>query len=170
MNPEDIPRKNLDSEIFLKLRQSTEKIAKVLFTRLRGHLDTLKSLFFPPRLLGAYIKTANMQDVAGSDKAFAELQERYAALNSKSFGLSPKLQHPLSPISSHLEITPFQYPIFCGGLQDKKIIVTSPVRWIVSYQSGCPLSRFKAMLSGAEARQDDEIKRCICDHLITQIS
>lgn len=165
----EIQRKNLDNDAFLRLRQATERISKILFNRLRRHLDIIKPLFIPAKLLGVYVKTQHMEDVIGSDKAFAELQERYAELSSKSYGLHPKLQHPLPPISNQLEVTPYQYPIHFESSKEKKVIITSPTRWIVAYQSACPLSRFKSMLTGEEARQDEELKRCICDHLVFQI-
>lgn len=165
MNKEKIDRKNLDNQEFLKLRQATEKIAEVLSKRLKTHLDVLRALFIPRKLLGTYIKTANMQDVAGSDKAFAELQERYAAFCEKPFDLPKKLQIPLPSISNQLEVTPFQYPLFCEDAKEKSIRITSPVKWIVSYRSECPLSRLGAMLSGAETRQPDDMKRSLIDHI-----
>ena len=109
MNQEDITRKNLDNQEFLRLRQATEKIAQALTKRLKGHFDVLRPLFIPRKLLGTYIKSISSEDVVGSDKAFAKLQERYAAICEKPFGLPKKLQPPLSAISDHLEALPFQY-------------------------------------------------------------
>ena len=87
MEKEEINRKNLDSEEFLKLRHATGKIASVLDQRLRGHLEVLKPLFVPKKLFGSYIKSSAMAEVTGSDKAFAALQEHFASVCEKPFGL-----------------------------------------------------------------------------------
>lgn len=165
MDQEEINRKNLGNDEFLQLRQATEKIAQVLTKRLKSHLDVLKPLFIPRKLFGTYIKTSNMEEVIGSDKAFAELQERYSAICDQPFGLPKKLQRPLPPISNQLEAFPFQYTLICEGSNEKKIRVTSPAKWIVSYRTECPLNRLGAMLSGEESRQPDDMKQSLIDHL-----
>jgi hypothetical protein len=165
MNQETIVRKSLDNQEFLKLRQATDKIADVLTKRITTHLDILRPLFIPKKLLGTYVKSASMEEVVGSDKAFAMLQERYAAICEQPFGLPKKLQSPLTPISSQLEAIPFQYPLLFESSNDKKIRVTSPVKWIVSYRSECPLSRLQAMLSGKESRQPEDMRRSLIDHI-----
>jgi hypothetical protein len=106
-----------------------------------------------------------MEEVPGSDKAFAELQQQYAAVCDDPFGLPKKLQPPLPPISNQLEATPLQYALFPGDSKDKVISITSPVRWILSYRSECPLGRLKAMISGTEARQADDMRQSLVDHL-----
>lgn len=159
------PRKSLDNQQFLKLRQSTEKIAQALNKRLAGHLEILRPLFLPKLLLGAYIKTAAPEDIPGSDKAFASLQEKYAALCENPFGLPKKLPHPLPPISSQLEATPFEYPLYFENSKDKPIRVTSPTKWIISYGGGCPLSRLRAMVAGTEPRQIEDMRQAIINHL-----
>jgi hypothetical protein len=165
MNPEETSRKHLDNQEFLRLRQATEKMARMLSKRLRDHLEVVKPLFVPRGLLGNYIKSSTMEDVPGSDKAFAELQERFARVCEKPFGLPRKLQPPLPPIPHPLEMTPFQYPLNLLGAEDKPITVTSPTRWILSYRSDCPLNRLQAMVSGAEPRQPEEMRQSLINHL-----
>ncbi|MBC2695176.1 MAG: hypothetical protein HF982_07870 [Desulfobacteraceae bacterium] len=166
MNNEEIVRKNLESQQFLELRQATEKIAGVLDKGLKSHLSVLKSLFIPRKLLGTYIKSAAMEEVPGSNKAFAKLQEQYAAICDKPFGLSKKLHPPLPPISNHLEATAFQYSLSIGGSQEKVANITCPTKWILSYRSERSLNRLKAMLSGAVSRQADDMKQTLIDHLV----
>jgi len=161
----EIPRKNLDNEEFLKLRQSSEKIANALGKRLAGHLEILSPLFVPKRLLGTYIKSAAMEDVAGSDKAFADLQEQYSAISEKPFGLPRKLQTPLPPLATQLEMTLHQYPLVLEDLERRTVSITSPTRWILSFRSECPLSRLRAMVSGAETRQPEEMRQAILSHM-----
>ncbi len=165
MIQEEVSRKSLDDQEFLKLRRATEKISDILSKRIKSHLDVLKPLFVPKRLFGSYVKSASMDDVPGSDKAFAKLQERYGALSGEPFNLPRKLQTPLPAISNQLEVTPFQYLLPCGKSKDKTINVTSPIAWVIAYRSECPLTRLKAMISGNEARQPDDIRGSLVAHL-----
>jgi len=165
MNQPEIPRKSLDNQQFLQLRQQTDKIAAALEKRLREHLAVLRPLFTVRRLLGTYIKSSLTEEVPGSDKAFAELQEAYGAVCEKPFGLPRKLQAPLAAMPNQLETTRFTYSILLGGPEKKAAAITSPTRWILSYRSECPLSRLTAMLSGEIASQADEMRQAILSHL-----
>jgi len=161
----NIPRTDLDSQEFLELRQATDKISSFLGQRLREHLSTLRPLFIPRKLLGTYIKSASQQETHGSDKAFTELQEGFSALCESPFQLPRKLQPPLPAISNVLECTPLQYELTLDGNDTKAITITSPTRFIVSYQSECPLDRLRGMLSGKEARQAEDMRQAIICHL-----
>jgi hypothetical protein len=165
MSNENILRKDLDNQQFIRLRKNTEKITKILDRRLKEHLNILKPLFTPRKLLGTYIKSVNMGDVPGSDKAFAELQEQYAAVCEKPFGLPKKLHIPLPPISSQLNAVPFKYSIYIADSKEKATNITAAARWILSYKSECHYDRLKAMVSGAETHQPDDIKQSLIEHL-----
>ena len=166
MSDFNIERKNLDNAQFLKLREATQKISDALTRRLKKHLAVLKPLFVPRRLLGTYVRSGNPEEVAGSDKAFAELQEKYASLAQKTFGLpSTKLQAPLPAIPNQLEVVPFQYPLRLGEGQEKPVMITSSCRWVMSYHSECSLPRLMAMLEGSEPKQQDDIKQSLIHHL-----
>ncbi len=165
MEASTVARKDLDSKEFLQLRLSTEKIAAALALRLRGHLTTLRPLFTPRKLLGTYIKSSSLEDVQGSDKAFARFQELYGAICEQPFGLPKKLQTPLPALSNILECTPYQYTSALGGDRARGLTITAPTRFILSYQSECPLSRLRAMLSGAEGRQTEQMRQGLFAHL-----
>jgi len=106
-----------------------------------------------------------MDEIPGSDKAFAELQEIYAAICETPFGLSKKLHTPLPPISGQLEASPYKYSIYAGGQKEKETTITAATRWILSYRSDCPLNRLMAMVSGAETTQADDMKQSLIDHI-----
>ncbi len=161
----DIIRKDLDNQQFMALRKNTEKIAAALDKRLKGHLNTIKPLFTPRKLLGSYIKSSGVDDVPGSDKAFAELQEQYAAICEKPFGLPKKLKSPLPPISSQLDAAPFIYSIYIEESKEKAISITAATRWILSYQSECPYKRLKGMVTGTETRQPDDMTQSLVSYL-----
>jgi hypothetical protein len=122
---ERMMRRSLDNKQFLKLRQATEKVASVLSKRLASHLEVLRPLFIPRMLLGSYVKSAAMEEVPGAEKAFATLQERYAAVCERPFGLPRKLQPPLPPISNQLEMSPFRYNLHISSPGERHIRITS---------------------------------------------
>jgi hypothetical protein len=162
---EEIFRKSLDNQKFFELRQRTEKIASFLGKRITSHMEVLKPLFLPRKLLGTFVKSASMEDVPKADKAFADIQEQYAAVCEKPFGLSKKLQLPLLPISIYLEAVPYTYPIAIESTESKTINIISPTRWILSYRNMLSLDRLKVMVFGKENRQLDEMKQTIINHI-----
>lgn len=161
MGKDEITRKDVDNQEFLKLRQATDKIAEVLEKRLKNHLTVLRPLFMPRKLFGTYIKSSAMQDVPGADKAFAELQEQFGAVCKDPFDLPKKLQPPLPPISNELQGVPFEYTLDSG----RGTKITSPTKWVLSYRGECPLSRLRSMVSGAETRQMEDMRQALIDHL-----
>ncbi len=165
MPNEDVSRKDLDNAEFLSLRQTTEKIAGSLNTRLKTHLAVIKPLFAPQNFLGSYMKGTSKKDVPGSDKAFATLQQRYASLAEKPLGLRKELSIPLSAISPQLICTPYQYKLQLGENGDKITTVTSPTQFILAYENECSLNRIRAMVAGTESRQVEEIKQSVLCHI-----
>lgn len=163
---EQIERKSLDNEQFLQLRQATDKIAKSLDGRLKGHMSVLRSLFTPKKFLGTFIKSAAPTEVAGADRVFTLLQERYAAVCEKPFGLPKRLHPPLNELSGQMEGTPYTYAI---QIDHKNTKVLSPTRWILSFRTECSLDRLASMLGGAESRQPEAMKQTLLSHLMLVI-
>jgi len=163
---EGIPRRSLSSQEYFKFRQATEKVSDALNMRLSGHLEILRPLFHPRLLLGTYIKSAVMEEVPRADKVFADLQELYASVCDKPFGLPRKLQPPLPSLVNQLEATPFQFSQGVAGAGDKPVRIISPTRWIISYRNDCPLNRLRGMISGTDPRQPEEMRQTLLSHLI----
>jgi len=161
MGKDEITRKDVDNQEFLKLRQATEKIGEVLEKRLKNHLTVLRPLFMPRKLFGTYIKSSAMQEVPGADKAFAELQEQFSAVCKNPFELPKKLQPPLPPISNELQGTPLEYHLQSG----RATKITSPTKWVLSYRGECPLGRLRSMVTGQETRQMEDMRQALIDHL-----
>ncbi|WLE99124.1 MAG: hypothetical protein QTN59_09855 [Candidatus Electrothrix communis] len=159
----NIPRTDLNNQEFLGLRQATDKIASLLSQRLKGQLAALRPLFIPRKLLGTYIKSSAQQEIHGSDKAFAELQERFSSICGAPFQLSKKLHPPLAAISNALECKPLQYELNIEG--ERTVTITSPTRFLVAYQCECPLGRLRGMVQGRESRQEDEMRQALICHL-----
>jgi len=168
MSESNMPRKDLDNQEFLKLRQATARIGEELESRLRRHLETLRPLFVPRKLLGTYLKSSVQQEVHGSEKAFAELQEMYASVCSHPFDLPKKLQTPLTPISTAIDFSPFEYSLDIKDTSNS-ITITSPIKYLLCYQNECSLKRLQNMLEGKEARQADEMRHALLSHMVLVI-
>ena len=99
--------KTLTFEQLADLREKTEAISQFLQQQLKGYLETLRPLLAPRRLLGKY--TGVKEDVAGADRAFAQLQEQYRGVCAKPFTLPPELDaDPLSNIDNRLDLYPWE--------------------------------------------------------------
>ena len=170
MSESSMTRKDLDNQEFLKLRQATAKIGSELENRLRRHLETLRPLFIPRKLLGTYLKSSVQQEIHGSEKAFAELQEMFATVCQNPFELPKKLQTPLAPISTALDFTPLEYTLDVKDAPGGRITITSPTKYLLCYQSECSLKRLQNMLDGREARQTDEMRQALLSHMVLVIS
>lgn len=169
MLKDQIPRKSLDNEEYMRLREVTQKVSDELSKRLKRHLLLLQPLFTARKLLGTYVKSSRDEEVTGADNAFAELRGQYSAFSKKAFGSPAKLQPPLPPISNKLEATPFEYQVGFEGSEDQRVSIACSCSWTLCYQSEFSLGRLKAMISGAEPRQTEEIKQSVVHHLILAI-
>jgi hypothetical protein len=149
----------------MALRQATEKIAAVLAKRLKEHLSILRPLFFPRKLFGTYMKSSITEEVLGSDKAFAELQELYITCCEKPFGLPKKLGAPLAPIPTEMEAAAYKYNLAVSESGGDVTNITSPSRWILSFKGEANVNRLRAMMSGEESKQAEIIKQALINHL-----
>jgi hypothetical protein len=50
------PRENLKLENLADVREKTEMVSQLLLNQLKGHLDTLRPLLAPRRILGNYVR------------------------------------------------------------------------------------------------------------------
>ncbi len=102
----------------------------------------------------------------GADRFFAQLQERYAAVCEKPFGLPKRIHPPLGELSGQMEGSPYKYAI---QIDRKDTKVHSPSKWIVSFRTECSLDRLSSMMAGAESRQPEAIKQTLISHLLLVI-
>jgi len=125
----------LTFEQLAELRQQTEAIAGFLRNRLQGHLETLRPLFAPRRLLGQYID--RKEDVSGSEKAVTQVRERFKEVCGAPFSLTPELDNDvLASIDGRPELYPWEYTYEAKGEgEPRPLIITSPVRWVLTYGS-----------------------------------
>jgi hypothetical protein len=158
--------KSLTFEQLADLREKTEAIAELLQTRLKTYLETLRPLLAPRRLLGKY--TGVKEDVVGSDRAFAQLQEQYKSVCTKPFALPQELDaDPLSNIDNRFDLHPWEYTHQAQGERESKLItITSPVRWVLTYSSEYTISQVTQTLASREQRRSDAIRQFVVNGLV----
>ncbi len=150
----------------LELRKSTRAIAELLRTQMRDYLSTLAPLFRPRNVLGNYAEGGAYEASRVGEKAFKELQELYQTIaQSKLYRLPSEFKTPLEVINPQLEMTPVEYThIATSGNDNKTIIVTSPLKWALTYGGFGP-GRFRETLSSS-SRTNDDLQQFVLHYLM----
>jgi len=167
-DPQPAPQiANLDE--LLEFRETTERISGLLNKRLRDHLTTLTPLLAPGRVLG---KFAGARDAAPrADEALAELTEKYRQSCGSPFDLKPDLdEEALASIAASVRVYPYEYSYEARGVKAaRKIAMTSPVRWVVSYQTEYSLSQIRGLTQAPSERQTQSIRQFVVNALAFQV-
>ena len=130
-----------------ELRRKTEAVSRFLKEQIAAHLETLRPMFAPDRILGKY--AGAKAESPGSDRAWSDLQQSYRAFTGKPFDLPDPLDQQWLPLVGNvLELHPWEY---VHEIQGKPITMTSPVCWAVNYRTNYSLANVKNVLAGKEA-------------------
>lgn len=153
----------------LRLRKVTRAIADLLRGQMKEYLATLSPLLRPKTVFGEYIQGGSKETVRGADKAFSELQALYATVAAaKPFTLPKDLAPPVEIINTALDVSVTEYIYEAKTGQDsKKVIVTSPLKWTLSY-SGFSLGKLQELLA-ARNRNNEELQQFIVHHLVLHL-
>ena len=136
-------------EELIDLRPRTNEVARVLQTQLVQHLETLRPLLDPARVLGKGSATGRISWMEKSLAEFRGLYEKFARLFRAPLELDPD---SVGEIGGKFEVHPWTYIHEARTEREtRKITMTSPTRWIVSYPNEMGLDRIKAIVSGAES-------------------
>lgn len=148
-----------------ELRRKTERISKLLFDQLSGHLETLRPLFAPERLFGKL--AGGKTEQAGAERALADLQQSYRPFTAKPYDLPATLDANWLPlIGQTLALEPWAYDI---TLDDKTIAMSTPIKWVLVYRSNYSLAQVKRVLSGAEAVRLEHLRQFVVNALALQL-
>ena len=161
--------KTLTFEQLVALRAKTEALAQFLYKRLNVHLETLRLLLAPRRLLGTYV--GFKEDVAGADRAFTQLQEIYRGVCGKPFALSAELDEgPLQLLENRLVLYPWEYIHQAKSERETKAVtMTSPVRWVLTYSAGYTLSQVLQAVSGKEQHRPEALRQFVVNALVMHL-
>lgn len=148
-----------------ELRRKTEAISQLLRQQLVDHCETLRPLLAPDRILGK--PAGGKVDVAGADAALEELEKKYRRFTGKPYDLPADFNTQwLTLVGNALELHPWKYDHSIDG---KAIAVSSPVRWVVNYQSNYDLAHVKSVLTGKEKARLDYLRQFVVNALVLQM-
>ncbi|HSB71534.1 MAG TPA: hypothetical protein VLT62_19575 [Candidatus Methylomirabilis sp.] len=161
--------KALTFEQLAELRQRTETIAGFLRARLQSHLETMRPVFAPRRLLGKYAD--RKEDVVGSEKAVAQLREKFSEACGAPLSLTSELDEDmLGRIDNRPELYAWEYTYEArDGGEPRDLTITSPVRWILTYGSGYTLSQVRQAMAGKHERRSDHLRQFVLNALVMQL-
>jgi len=153
--------REIDMKSMGDLRQASQKISSSLHRRLNGYLQTLTPLFAPRKVLGEFMDSAFKERVPGADANFIALEETFKTLAREVFDIPAKLSTPVPNIRNQLEIHPWEYRYLIGGDAERPVIITSPVRWTLSYAGGANLSDVMRHQAREELLEAEDLKQFI---------
>jgi hypothetical protein len=161
------PTKNLSFEQLAAARKSTQAISDFLEKRLLGHLDTLRSLLLPERILGKL--AGSKLEVPGTDKTLIELQENYRRLPGKPFDFPKEFEKDwLSEVGVKLDVQRWEYSREISTDPGKRTVTfTSPTRWILSYGPGFSVAQaIQAFSRRQDRRGIDQLRQFVVNTLV----
>ena len=136
-------------EELIELRPRTNEVARVLQAQLVQHLETLRPLLDPARVLGKGLANGRISWMEKSLAEFRGLYEKFARAFRAPVELDPD---SLGDTDGKFEVHPWTYIHEARTEREtRKITMTSPTRWIVSYPNELGLDRIKAIVSGTES-------------------
>lgn len=162
----DSSQKQLTLAELPSLRRRTESTAQLLHDQLVQHLEVLRPLLAPERLLGKLVGVKT--EVVGADVAYAELQKRYKDFAGSPYGLAADLEaHVLTLIGTRLKLSRWEYvhQASANG-ENVAITMTSTVRWVLSYGSNYTEAQAKAVLAGKEASRPEYLRQFVVNALV----
>jgi hypothetical protein len=149
-----------------ELRRKTEAVSRFLKDQITAHLETLRPLFAPERILGKY--AGGKTEAAGAERALAELQQNYKPFTAKPCDLPETLDaNWLTLVGNALELHAWEY---AHPVQGKPIMMSSPVRWVVNYRANYTLAQVKDVLSGKETVRQDYLRQFVVNALVLQLT
>ena len=161
-------QKSVSFDELATLRAKTEALSQFLDQQLKMHVETLRPLMAPQRVLGRYVGGKDI--VAGADHAFTQLKEQFREV-APSFGLAADLnEDELSDLENTPDLYVWEYTHQAKTEHDgKALTLTSPVRWVLTYRSGYSLPQFRQAVAGKGERTTRDLRRFVHYALVMQM-
>jgi hypothetical protein len=149
-----------------ELRRKTEAVSKFLQQQIAVHLETLRPLFAPERIFGKY--AGGKAEVAGTERALVELQQRYRPFTTKPYDLPSDVETSwLSLVGGVLDLHAWAYE---HQVQGKAITMSSPVRWVINFRTNYTLAQVKNVLAGKETARPEYLRQFVVNALVLQLA
>jgi hypothetical protein len=163
------PIKNLSLEQLATTRKNTQAVADFLEKQLLANLETLRVLLLPERLVGRLAGTRT--EVAGATKGLAELQTAYKQFAGKPFEFPKEFETDwLSEVGTNLDLHRWEYNQEIETDSGKKaILITSPIRWILTYGPTYSLAQaIQAFGRKQDRRGTDQLRQFVVNAMVIQ--
>jgi len=160
-----------DISQLLKQRKLTRAVAELFSRELSAYLKTLAPLFNPRPIFGEYIHGGSRSTTKSAAIALNELKARYEQIrNSKPFNLRKHFDTPIPLLGVSPEISPttYQYTAQSDG-QEKRIVVTSPLKWVLSYEGFGP-NHLREILTATPDTDGPSLQQSVLHSLLLSIT
>lgn len=172
MGAAEKPSQPLTFQELPELRRKTEAISKFLQDQLLAHLETLRPVLSPARVFGQYVGSVGSKgDTALAERAFAQLQQIYKPFATRPFDLPSELDpYWLTLVGTRITLYPWEYTYEAKtDRETKRIGMTSPVRWVMSFNSAYTLSQVRQAIAGKGEARPEHIRQFVVNALVTQL-
>jgi hypothetical protein len=162
------PEASLTIDELSHLREKTEAISKFLETQVKAYLETLRVLFAPRRVFGKYV---GKEDVPSSERAVQQLKQIYQEVCRSPFNLSSDLpDQPLGHLTNRPVIYPVEFThVAQSSKESKSLLISSPVRWVLTYESDWTLSQVRQSVAGQGERRQEFLQEFLLNAIVMHL-
>ncbi len=156
----------LTIEQLASLRDKTDAASKLLDGQLKSYLSTLKPILAPRRVLGRYVSPR--EDVNISDRMLDQIKAQYAEIVGRPpYGMPLEVsEQTLMQLDNSPIVYSIEYAHTASHAGNKKMLtITSPVRWILTYEASLLPAVMRQMLDGKVERQTEAMKQFVVNAL-----
>ena len=156
----------MDISELLTQRKRTRAIAEVLARELDSYLQAVAPLMNPRSVFGEHVHGSQRNISPQGSKALDTLKAQYDAVRQRApFNLRQHFDSPITMLATAPEIHPvrFRYTAKAGGTE-KRLLVTSPLRWVLSYE-GFGIDRLRGALKEGDSHDGPSLQ----DHVLHQL-
>jgi hypothetical protein len=127
-------------ERLLVLRRLTRALEANVGAWVRGHAAALAPLLRPRPVLGEFVQSPGRESpLRPPDRVWKEVETLYEAIAPHApFHVARDLRPPVDIPGTTLELAPLEYVHDTAGPDTRRITVTKPFQWIVSYSGAGP--------------------------------
>ena len=156
-----------DISQLLKQRKLTRAVAELFARDLRAYLKTLAPVFNPRSIFGEYIHGGSKSATKTAAKAFENLKSSYEKIHkTKPFNLRKQFDTPIPLLGASPEITAYTYRYSARSENgEKDVVVTSPLKWILSYEGFGP-NHLRELLTSTSDANGPKLQQTVLHNLL----
>jgi hypothetical protein len=162
----DTSAKTVTLQDLPELRKKTEAVARLLHEQLTRHFEVLRPVLSPERVLGKY--AGGKGDSLSADRAFNELQQKCKGLAGTPFAFLGEFEPSWVNLPDNRPaLYPWEYSHEARTDRESRVVtMTSPLRWILTFNSDCTAAQVRSMLKDPEQRRAESLRQFAVGALI----